>query len=323
MRTLLLLSLLSLAGCMGGRARKFLAPDAFVLPDGPTGAIAHVRYDEGTRKEPPRLWDAERVLHDGRSFVRPVTLTSSGWLELDPIAPGATVRVYQRHEGIVPSDFQRVVTVTGGLHGAIPNEIRPIPTTLENPWRLYVHQLENVYNAYEFQDGDLLLVELEAPDLPTEHYLFRSRRLGLRSKFGAGVLVRVPIALDTGASVSPAFAATVALGYRPRTSSGLITWAGDKIALVASLGVGSTAVEAVDGNVDEQLDTFLNAALGGGGIEFYDILSLQVLANLSALGRERSEDPATLAIGFDAVQFGRFTRDAGRRLFWKNRLDAE
>lgn len=318
----LAVALSTLTGC-GGRVRKFFAPDAWVLPEGPTGTAARVRYDSGYRDDPPRTWSPQPFDGPGGPWVQPITVTSRGWLEVDPLLADARVRLFLRHQGLVPHDFEEIHTVTGGLRRAVPNEIRPLPTRLEHPWRLPLAQLHNVYNGYDFQDGDLLLVEVDAPGAPPEHYLFRTRKLGLRSKAGVGLLVRVPLPGGGDASVSPAFAATLAMGYRPRTRNPTLAWAGDKLGLVASLGVGSTAVDLGDDDVDAQLTSVLNAALAGGGIELYDVLSVQVLANLSSLGRERNEETATLAIGFDAVQFGRFTREAGIRLFSPNTLDED
>jgi hypothetical protein len=227
--------------------------------------------------------------------------------------------VYTRSDGLAPSDWQPFVVATGALADHLPLQLQPLPRTLDEPLDLPMAWAHNVYRNADFDDGDLLLIELSDAER-TEHYLFRTRRIGWRTKAGVGLLVRMPLPELTADPLAPALAATLAVGYRPNTLAPLPAWAGDKLALVVSLGIGTTRLPVADDPLGRQLSSVYDAALGGGGIELYDIVSLQVLANLSALGRDADETGATLAVGFDAVQFGRFSRDAGARLFRRNAL---
>ncbi len=310
--------LLSL-GC--ARVSKFMAPEDFVSEATPHGELADVRWGTGWRDEPHRNWPPEgRRLPDGRWVRPPADVTSRGWIEVDPLRDDVELSLWVRRTGLDRSGFKRVASVTGSLPGELASELRFVPKQLDEAFRLPMHQLHNVYNDYRFEDGDLLLLEVSSDGHEPERYLFRSQEFGLRTKVGAGVLVRVP--LFENDEVSPALALTVSVGHRPRTRRPLMSWVGSQVGLMGSLGVGSTTVaNAGTGPVQDELRTFFNAALAGGGIELFDIFSIQVLANLSALTRNELESAATLAVGFDAVQFARSTESAVTRLFGNNALD--
>ena len=95
----------------------------------------------------------------------------------------------------------------------------------------------------------------------------------------------------------------------------------ERAALVTSIGVGSTAVDTGVGGLQNVSGAF-NAALVGGGVELFEFVSAQLLVNLSSFLREGEESNLALAIGFDAVQFARFTDRAVPRLLKKNELVA-
>jgi len=320
--TPLLLAVVPLAtGCpLATRTARFLGPEAVRIEEQPTGQLAEVYVTTGYGDEPEAAYAPETRQADGRSWTVPLRVTSMGSLRLVPRVDGATLEVHRRHTGLMPTGYEPIVAVTGEVPGTIPLEVRPLPHRLDDEVRVELRDLHNVYNGFAFEDGDMLLLTVRAPDEPVERYLFQTRRLGLRTKLGAGVLVRVPFPEVTAAPLAPVFAATVAVGYRPRTRAPVAAWAGDKLAVVGSLGVGTTEVPGGAGPVDDQLGSVYDAALGGGGLELYDVLSVQALVNLSSLAREASEARVTLAVGFDAVQFGRFTRDGVQRLFGRNHL---
>ena len=215
------------------------------------GQVAQVHYTTGYGEEPETLYAPEVVRADGRSFRVPLRVTSYGELRVTPQVPGATVAVYRRHSGLMPTGYERIVAVTGATPGVVPLEVRPLPERLDGPLVVSMRDLHNVYNGFAFEDGDLLLVRVQAPEHATEDYLFQTRRIGLRTRFGAGVLVRVPFPEVTAAPLAPVLAGTVAVGYRPRTRAPIPSWLGDKVAVVASLGVGTTRLPAAAETVDE------------------------------------------------------------------------
>ena len=57
-----------------------------------------------------------------------------------------------------------------------------------------------------------------------------------------------------------------------------------------------------------------------GGVELLKFTNVQVLANASAPLRDDIEAGWTLAVGFDAVQFARFSANAGARLLREHPL---
>lgn len=301
------------------RLQRVIATERFALEDTPTGRLAEVSVVDGYRGSEKTPYTPEKLNVEGRRFVEPVNMTSRGTLHLRPLQP-VEMGVWVRHSGLGGRGFQRVTAVNGAIERQLPTEVRLLPKRLEEAWSLPFHQLHNVYNDVPLSDGDLVLVEL-SDGAVVERYLFRTRQLGWRARAGAGVLVQLPIpGNDPAVALSPILALGFSVGYRFRTRRPTVRWLGDKVALIGSVGIGSTAVETAQVDVDE-LRSLLNAALVGGGVELFDILSIQVFSNLSARFRNASEEPATLAIGFDAVQFGRITRNIGARLFRSNQLD--
>lgn len=301
------------------RVQKFLGTEAFVM-EAPVAAH-RVEVVEAYRQDPVTVYEPRTRTLDDRTYIEPVVVTNRGAIRFEVDSP-VDFQLYVRHRGLLRHGFNRVRTVSGGIHGVRATEIRWLPERLESPWTLSMRDLHNVFNDYPVEDGDLVLAELTDEAGTRSSYLFRTRRLGWRFKAGAGVLFSVPLPDASTAWFSPLFAASLSTGYRFRTRAPTARWIGDNLALVASVGIGSTALEgeAVEGR---QLDRVLNAGLVGGGVELYDIVSIQAFVNVSAIFREASERPSTLAVGFDAVQFGRVTRDATRRLFRRNVLESE
>ncbi len=319
--------LLFLTACgFGTRLQKALVAPDYVTEAAPTGAIAAVTYQSGEPDVPPSAYAPTQVVMEGRTFDQAVEISSAGWIDVVPLREDVEVRLWVRNPGLVRRDFTPIRSVTGALAGELPNEVRFLPERLEAPVRVPLKQLTNVYNDYDLGDGDLLLVEARVDGEEPERYLFLAHEFGPRLKFGGGLLFTVPLSFlgaDQPESTSPVLAFTTALGYRFRTRSPALRWFGGKSALLLSLGVGSTSIASTDLSkpLDQQVLGHFSSTIAGGGFEFYDFVSLQALVNLSSLDRDVHEAPWVLAIGFDAVQFGLFTRDVGARLLRKNTLD--
>ena len=303
--------LLALLACgVPHRVEKSLVPADYVTEATPTGELVDVTVSTGDRGSTPGPWAPEAVEVGGRRYVRAVELTTTGWIELTPQVPDLSVSVWVRSNGLARHDFTRVVSITGALPGEVANEVRFLPTHLSEPLHLSLRDLSNVYNDYDLNHGDLLLVQVEAPDHAVERYLFLKNEFGIRVKYGGGFLVTVPLSFLGGPQperAAPVLVFTTAFGYRFRTRSPILRWFGGKSAILLSTGVGSTALDA-DFSVplEEQVRGQFNAMVTGGGLEFYDFVSVQALVNVSALGRDLYEAPWVLAIGFDAVQLGLF-----------------
>jgi hypothetical protein len=291
---------------------KFLAPPDYVLP-AEERTLATATYASGWAREEPRAYDPESFGPvDQVRYERPVPITVDGWVELAPLAEGESATVWVRHDGLVERDFRPVANLTGALPDRLPDEIRFLPDSL--PLRVSIGDLANPYAGEPIEDGDLVLLAVRGADGHVEHYVFRTLDFGFRARFGAGLLIRIPLEGDE--QLAPALAASVALGYRPRTRQPGLSWVAEQLALVGSVGVGSTETGV------STLSGALNAALLGGGVQVFGFVSGQVLVNVSSFLREADESSVALAVGFDAVQFARFTERAGPRLFSKNELAA-
>lgn len=321
MRTLPLLAL-ALAACGGAtRTARVVAAPAHVLADTPTGALADVQVVTGQRGDEATAYDPPRVDLDGTTWRRPVAVTSLGAVRLVPKQPDVHWTVWTRTDGPLPADFHPFPVATGVVADRLPVELRPLPDPLpDEGLELPMAWLHDPWRPTPLSDGDLVLLELSDGER-TEHYLFRSRQLGWRLRPGAGLLVRVPFPEVTAAPLAPVLALSLSLGHRPRTAAPGWIWLGDHLAVVGSLGIGTTRLPDPTDPLDASLGSVYDAALGGGGLQMYDILSIQILANLTAVARNAQEADLTLAIGFDAVAFAQRTRQAGARLFRSRSLD--
>lgn len=320
-------AVLALLGCaLSHRVGNSLVAPDYVTPVSSTGQIAAVSYSTGEKRAAPQPYAPAPFQADGRSFERAVEVTSHGWIDVVPLGDDVEVSVWIRDPGLVRRDFTQVRSVTGALDRTHPTEVRFLPDHINAPLHLDLRDLGNTYNDYDFGEGDLLLVEAGRVGDEPERYLFLTHEIGPRIKFGGGVLFTVPLSVlgeNQPERTSTVLAFTTSFGYRYSTRSPALRWFGGKSAIVLSLGIGSTALTAPDLSLplDQQLLGNFNAAIIGGGVELYDFVSVQALVNLTSLGRDMSEAPAVLAIGFDPVQFGLFTRDVGARIFRRNTLD--
>lgn len=319
--TRLVLLALALSACAPTtRVRRMLAPERFATPATPTGELARVEVDSGWKGVAPAPYDPPIAFErDGVAWIAPVDVTDRGTLEIVPLRPDAELRVYARHGGLLPRDFRPVLARSGTLDGRLVTALRFAPTGPlgDEPVVLALQDLQDVYNPEPVEDGDLVLLEVSAPGAATERYLLRAREFGVVVRGGAGLLVPVPIPWfesQRDVTISPALAVSLKVGYRYRTPSPTVRWLGEQLALVASVGIGSTVLDDPASLLDDQLAGAFNAALVGGGVEVLKFANVQVLANASAPFRDDLEAGWTLAVGFDAVQFARFSRDAGARL---------
>jgi hypothetical protein len=308
------------------RVEKSLVSPTFVVPAAPAGQAAVVSYSTGIPGEPVRDYTPELVANQGRLFHQATELSTGGWVEVAPLWEPVELRVYVRNTTGPHQDFQLIRSVTGGLAGELPNEIRFLPERVDSPYRLPIRQLTNVYNEYKFRHGDLLLIELHREGHQTERYLFQDYEAGLRIKYSGGFLLTVPLAFAGGKmpeTTSPILAFTTSFGWRLRTRSPVLRWFGGNSAFIVSTGVGSTALKApsLTDPLEDQVTAHVTSIISGGGFEFYDFFSIQALVNLSALGGDIAQAPWVMAIGFDPVRFGLFMESLGTRLFWNNELD--
>ncbi len=234
------LPIVVLAACgPAHRVGKFLAPADFVLPT-QARELAEVTYASGWADEEPRAYDPEpHHTIDGIAYERPVPVTVDGWIDVAPSTEAVETRLWVRHVGLNERDFRPVANLTGALPGFVPNELRFLPRY--GPLRIAVADLANAYAGEPVEDGDLILLDVRSAD-GDEQYVFRARDFGLRARFGAGVLIRIPLSGDE--TLTPALAATAAVGYRPRTRRPGVEWVVEQVAVVTSLGVGSTALAA-------------------------------------------------------------------------------
>ena len=312
------LALLLLTGCT--HFARFNAPDAYVMSE--ADRTSSVQVDTGFKGDQLGPYAPRSFAH---GWERPVLVAERGRIEVDPA--GGEVEVWLRRPGLDDRGFQPVIERTGTLPHQIPLELRLGWEATDGIVEIPVDHLSNVYGGQRIEDGDLLLVRVEHAEAPDDDYLFRIRRYGLVSRFGAGVLIRVPVpgVPDQSEFGTSTLAVSMAFGYRPRTSKPGLYWLTEQFSFVTHLGIGSTEVQTLQNNVanpvDDQVNGAFNAALVGGGIEIFRFVSLQTQVNLSSFLRDGPETPWALAVGFDAVQFARYSRDAGSRLFRKNELD--
>jgi hypothetical protein len=314
------LLLLAVAACAPAtRVRRALAPETFVMPERPVGHYAEVTVNAGWADEPTvPYFPQEAFLRDGIRWIEPVPVSDRAVIRVTPTHPGVWVDLFTRHTGLVQRDFQELEDRSGSLPGVLPTTIRFFPDgPLEGPLTVDLRDLNSPYSDDPLDDGDLLMIEVGRFGEDPDRYLFRMYDYGWRTRVGAGVLFRVPLQFlegQEGALLSPALTASLALGYRARTRGPLLTFINERVLGIVSVGIGSTALAAPGDGFNQQLAGAFNAALIGGGLEFYELFSVQVLGNASAPFRNDLESDWTLAIGVDAVQAARFTDRLAARL---------
>ncbi len=318
---LVVAALVLLVGCAPvNRARRVLGPDHYVYSETPEERHAQVLVRSGWQGEAlapysPRLAYIDD--DDGERWVRPVIVADRGQIRVVPRHDDVTIRLYARSTGLRRRGFRPLLARSGTGANRNPTQIRFLPKApLREPWVLDIRDLQNVWSGDRLLHGDLLLLEVARPGAEPDRYLFDTHDFGFRTRFGAGVLVRVPLqsSEDSDAPASPAIVVSMALGYRFRTQNPVVEFLGERVMLIGSAGVGSAVLENVSGPINDQLQGAFQALVVGGGLEFFEFLSVQLLINARAPFLRGLEPGWTLAAGFDAVQAGRFFGNLGEQL---------
>lgn len=335
-RALLLALLWMSAGCsFGYRIAKFAMADEYIVrsesephPD----PVASLVYFPGYSGSEAQVYTPNTSVRGDHTYQDIPPITNRGWVEVVPQAGDAQFHVYVRNMHPPEREFFEVKAATGALERDFPNELRFIPgdQALTGPYHFPVSWLRNVYNDFDLDHGDLLLVEVSSPSLSqAERYIFLYQSYGWRTRLGYQVLFRLPVpgvqALNEVDVGSVGLMASLGVGYRfPATSRGG-HFVSERMTGVIMAGVGSTALSdqaALAADLDpEVLSSTLNALLAGAGIQFFDSLSVVAVVNVSAFTREQAETTTALSIGFDAGQFAEFSRAYTSRLFKANQLD--
>jgi hypothetical protein len=311
------------SGCAQGvRLQRALSPESFVTPQAELGEQATVTVESGWEDEPAKVYTPEAPVfeRDGVRWVAPVSITDRGTITIEPTDGPVTMSLYARHVGLDRTDFEPFVARSGTIPRALPTTLRFEPHgPVSDKHQISMRDLHSIYGGAALEDGDLLLLEVAQEGKEPERYLFSTLDFGWRTRVGAGLLVRVPlpwVESQEGAELSPVLTASLIGGYRFRTRQGGLLLLSEQIALVGSLGIGSTEVALPGGDqrLNDQVQGVFNAALIGGGLEFFQFLSVQVLGNASAPFRSGGESNWALATGLDTVQLARFSRDLISRL---------
>lgn len=319
----ILVPLLMLTGCgLAHRQLKFFGPEQVAIrAEREQGLlVGEIERPDGiVALEPARM-----TSRDGASYLRPVVLSDRDTLVLGTRASGpVALEIYLRSNGLFDRhDFQPITTITGSLDRRYPNEVVMLPTRLdEGPVALSVADLDNIYNNYSYDHGDSLLIVARS-ETNRERLLFRRRDAGIYFSGFAGVLATIPLREDQR-GVAPILAGGVTMGWRTRRSAGpMLVF--DPLELVVSGGIGSTALDGftTDNEValGQQLQGVFNAALVGGGVRLFRVITVQGFVNTTQFFRNADEAPATLAVGVDAAGLAAATRDIFGRLLRENRL---
>lgn len=308
---------LMVSGCgVAHRLRRVPAPTQHVFSSD-SGSLASVSVEQAEQTVPYRA----EPYRDGLS--RPMLISPTHAIVITPAQEeeAVSVRVFVRPVGVPQGPFGEVVAVTGARDRELVDEIRFLPRTVSAPYRLPVADLANVYNGYDLDHDDLILVEVGRGG-QVERYLFSNRTVGTYTDVALDLLVRTPIrpGEEGTLALSPALSAGLIVGYRSADRTSGVARAGDRVALQLSLGIGTAALDAAraEGALAETLDQALYSALGGGGVRLFDAVAVQALVNLSAI---RGDAPVwTLGVGVDTAKLGALTRDIGARLARPNTL---
>lgn len=315
-RHILWVLLFAVACGPGTRIRRAFAPERFVIPQDRVGEQAAVVVETGWAGDDVVPYNPEVVYEtDGTTWVGPVEVTHKGTISVLPVLSGTTLRVYRRHLGPAEHDFHELRYRSGTLYGRLETAVRPMP--LEplgtDPVAIRMRELTSPFSDDRVADGDLVLVEITSPDGQTiEPYLFRNVRYGWRSRFGAGALVRVPLPWGEPPDepLPPALTVLASFGYRFRRAAPVIRWFEETVTFALTAGISSTFLEDQNVSVPE----LGRSLLVGGGLEFYQILSVTPVVNASAYTDPDETKVWALALGVDLVQLTKFTEALVLRL---------
>lgn len=308
----LLLAPLLLSGCSAWHSvgRFVSQPEyAAAVPTGELGTVTIYEHGE------ERGFAPEEV---APGLGRALPLRRDAVVEFMPHEAVQT-ELFVRRTGADESGFVPVVSETGVSGRRIPLEVRFFGREPDDaPVVVDLRDLQNPHNGYRLSNRDLLLVSVRDAT-QSEQYLFQLYDIGVRTSFGAGVLVPTTLpGLVDDVGGSPALALSMSIGYRFReVNTG--SRVADALSVVLSAGVGSTVLDQ-EGPLEDQVTGAFNAAVVGGGVSVFRFVSLQGLVNVSSLFRDGEESTVVPVVGFDAVEFARFSRRAAQRLFGRNEL---
>ena len=302
---------------------RVLGPDKYVFPDAPAGRHAQVLVRSGWEGDEPVPY-APLLAFETKSetWYRPIVVNDRGQITVVPRHPGVVPRIYVKPTGLNWGGFREVVARSGSLGRRVPTTLRFMPgAPIDEKWVLDIRDLQNPWAGHRLGHGHLMMLELSAPGEKPERYVFDARQFGWRFRSGAAVLLAYPV--EAGGPWTPAITVHASLGYRFRTRNPVLEFTGERISVIASGGLGSSVVDNLAGiPIETQIQNAFSALLVGGGLEFFEFLSVQMLASPQGA---LDSDPATtpnwnFAVGFDAVQFGKFFRNAGTRLLREYQL---
>ncbi|MFT5681264.1 MAG: hypothetical protein ACI8RZ_002170 [Myxococcota bacterium] len=303
--------LIGLLGCgTTHRMRRVIVPVTTVSVP-PTGELSSVSVvDRHGEAVPYSVEDAD-------GLARPVLITKKQQIYIEPgHNKSLTARFYVRNFGVAPRDTFEIHTVTGARPGTLSQEVRFLPDVITRPVTLAMADLTNTYNGYRIADDDLLLVEL-SDGTTVERYAFQNRKVGFDARLSYGLLVRSTLPTDEQAiDLSPALTAGLAMTWRRADRGEELTRALDSNELIVSLGLGTSSLEALqgEGEVTDKIDTVRATGLVGGGVILFQSVSVQLLTSISL------EPQPSLALGIDTVRLAVLTRDVLKRLTQDNAL---
>ena len=342
------LALLAAAGGASGcyRVRKALSVRTHVLGEsfhsGPD--LMHVKYDpDGDDGDAPMrhyaLAPSKRIAEP-----RPPRLFKDAVIELFAADPDRDldIRFYIKGDPSEGGDFKEVLSIVGEIPGELPNELVFLDDVFplkRNPFRLIVADLSNPHSGVVLENADLILIRAE--DRKTgevQKIVFEYVEVGLR--FGVytnlllstGVTFRLrpePFLLraprpflerfETSDALAANFTLSFSIGWRAKAASGTLKWIGDNLAGIVSFGVG--AINNLNPLAGQRLDF---ALVGGGGIQFLDMISLQILLPLQRTAGDAEPPFSTmfLAVGFDVAAAARFGRRITTRLLANTTIES-
>ncbi|NOY27608.1 MAG: hypothetical protein GXP62_17220 [Oligoflexia bacterium] len=316
------LTLICLSGCgLAHRSLRLLAPTHLVydpVQDGPPlGNIAYVDPDGQLQHYTTTPYG------HGTDLVRPMVVNRDGMLVLSSDRPDTALRIYSRRNGLERSNFTRMIAVTGAREREWTDQVRFLPRTLptDEPYRLPLRNVDNVYNGLRLRHNDVVLVELERDGM-VQRAMFQKRDTGLHFDVDAEVAVRATLSA-TGPdfeSLSPAATLGLVTAYRLSRPTGFVSHLLDQTELVWSIGLGTSALTGAPNsmNLSTTADDVLGGVLWGGGVRLLRLASIQVLGNPGVIagGNPRW----TLAVGVNPWRLHQLTWSFGAKLLHRNDL---
>ena len=290
--------------------------------------LVEVHYDrDGDGPMPLMAYEVPPV--EERDRTRPPRLLKNGVIRLEYVDPTREIRVryFVRHAPTSEAGFQEVFSMVGTRKGRWPREVvflEDVFPSSRNPFDLHVRDLANPHGGIRLGNGDLILIRVEdriTGDIQKAvfEYVDNGPQLSVWTNVLLSTGISFPLNPTTGTVKSEAYSfnltLSLAAGWRPRKARGPIKWIGDNLALVLSIGVG--ALNTFDLG---SLQDFNFELVAGGGIQLLDIVSLQILVNLTPTVTGSALSTGFLAVGFNVTEAARLGRRVVPRLFGKTKI---